>query len=142
MLCLKYIKIVMVNFHCSLQTIKQWLYNLVKTILRRFRWAFLLAGFVALAMAGISWTLETSSNYWFWHRYCNFTHTLSSISLFLCILWLMFALLKWLQLLACYNIHIFFLLPLFKSKYCRWCWESATGKWKLWTYSSGFISKR
>ncbi|XP_057454664.1 uncharacterized protein LOC130746140 isoform X1 [Lotus japonicus] len=71
------------NFFLSLQTIKQWLYNLVKTILRRFRWAFLLAGFVALAMAGISWTLETSSNYWFWHSFWHVTIYTSSF-FFLC----------------------------------------------------------
>ena len=69
----------MVNFHCSLTTIKEWLYNLVKTLLRQFRWGFALAGFVALAMAAISWKLETSVNYWFWHRYYDIT-TLSSIS--------------------------------------------------------------
>jgi len=73
------------NFHCSLQTIKQWFCNLVKTLLRRFRWGFLLAGFIALAMAGLSWTLETSANYWFWHRYYN-TTTLSTIILFFCLL--------------------------------------------------------
>lgn len=59
------------NIHCSFQTVKQWLCNLVKTLLRRFRWGFLVVGFIALAMAGLSWTLETSANYWFWHRYCT-----------------------------------------------------------------------
>ena len=29
----------------------------------------MLAGFVALAMAAISWKLETSESYWIWHRY-------------------------------------------------------------------------
>jgi len=57
------------NFHCSFQTIKRWLYNLVKTLLRRYHLAFAFAGFTALAMAAISWTLETSESYWFWHRY-------------------------------------------------------------------------
>jgi len=114
------------EFPRSLLAIKQWFYNLVKTLLRRFRWGFILAGFAALIMAGVSWTLETSDTYWIWHRYYN-KLLLSLLSLvFLCLLRLtFFALLKWLQLLACYNIHIFFLLPLFKSKYC-WCWESAT----------------
>ena len=135
-MCLK------MNFLCSLQTIKQWFCNLVKTLLRRFRWGFLLVGFITLAMAGLSWTLETSANYWFWHRYYIST-TLSTFSLFLCLLLVSsFALLKWLQLLACYNIYIFILLPLLKSKHC-WCWRFIiTLKWKLCTDSSGFISKR
>ncbi|KAI3749519.1 hypothetical protein L2E82_20133 [Cichorium intybus] len=36
------------------QTIKGWIHNLLKTFLRRFRWFFVLAGFVGLAMAAIS----------------------------------------------------------------------------------------
>ncbi|XP_061341278.1 uncharacterized protein LOC133287643 [Gastrolobium bilobum] len=67
----------------SLETIKQWLYNLVKTLLRRFRWGFLLAGFVALAMAATSWTLETSENYWIWHSFWHITIYTSSF-FFLC----------------------------------------------------------
>lgn len=68
------------NFHCSFQTIKRWIYNLAKTLLRRYHWAFALAGFLALAMAAISWTLETSETYWFWHRYYKIT-TILFISL-------------------------------------------------------------
>ncbi|KVH89087.1 EGF-like, conserved site-containing protein [Cynara cardunculus var. scolymus] len=34
---------------------------------RRFRWFFVLAGFIALAMAAISWSLESTESYWFWH---------------------------------------------------------------------------
>jgi hypothetical protein len=107
------------EFPRSLLSIKQWFYNLVKTLLRRFRWGFLLAGFAALIMAGASWMLETSDTYWIWHRYYD-KLLLSLLSLlFLCILRLtFFALLKWLQFLARYNIHIIFLLPLLKSKYC------------------------
>ncbi|XP_028769314.1 uncharacterized protein LOC114726778 [Neltuma alba] len=67
----------------SLETIKQRLYNLMKTLLRRFRWGFLLAGFVALAMAGISWKLETSPTYWFWHSMWHITIYTSSF-FFLC----------------------------------------------------------
>ena len=125
-LCLNINKrVLMMNFHCSLQTIKQWLINLVKTLLRRYNLAFALAGFAALAMAAISWTLETSENYWFWHRYyhstyplCVCAHARACFSLFLSSLSHVCLLLKCLQLLAYYNIHIFFLLPLFKSKYC------------------------
>ncbi|XP_028770376.1 uncharacterized protein LOC114727797 isoform X2 [Neltuma alba] len=71
------------NFRQSLQAIKQWLYNLVKTLLRRFRWGFVLAGFAALAMAATSWTLETSETYWFWHSWWHITIYTSSF-FFLC----------------------------------------------------------
>ncbi|KAK7292702.1 hypothetical protein RJT34_15554 [Clitoria ternatea] len=71
------------SFLQSLQTIKQWFCNLFKTLLRRFRWGFLLIGFVALAMAATSWTLETSSNYWFWHSFWHVTIYTSSF-FFLC----------------------------------------------------------
>ncbi|XP_061361226.1 uncharacterized protein LOC133305107 [Gastrolobium bilobum] len=72
-----------VNFSHSLQSIKRWLRNVVDTLLRRYRWAFALAGFVALAMAAISWTLETSENYWFWHSCWHITIYTSSF-FFLC----------------------------------------------------------
>ncbi|XP_058223341.1 uncharacterized protein LOC131333047 isoform X1 [Rhododendron vialii] len=49
------------------QAVKGWLHNLVKTLLKRFHWGFVVAGFVALAMAVISWKLETSESYWIWH---------------------------------------------------------------------------
>ncbi|XP_020216622.1 uncharacterized protein LOC109800257 [Cajanus cajan] len=71
------------SFLQSLQTIKQWFCNLVKTLLRRFRWGFLLVGFITLAMAGMSWTFETSANYWFWHSFWHVTIYTSSF-LFLC----------------------------------------------------------
>ncbi|XP_040866697.1 uncharacterized protein [Glycine max] len=71
------------SFLQSLQTIKQWFCNLVKTLLRRFRWGFLLVGFITLAMAGLSWTLETSANYWFWHSFWHVTIYTSSF-FFLC----------------------------------------------------------
>ncbi|RDX60124.1 Transmembrane protein 8B, partial [Mucuna pruriens] len=67
----------------SMETIKQWFCNLVKTLLRRFRWGFLLVGFIALVMAGLSWTLETSANYWFWHSFWHVTIYTSSF-FFLC----------------------------------------------------------
>ncbi|KAI3818556.1 hypothetical protein L1987_12366 [Smallanthus sonchifolius] len=49
------------------QTIKDWCRNLIKTIVKRFRWFFVVAGFAALAMAAISWNLESTDSYWFWH---------------------------------------------------------------------------
>ncbi|KAI3719465.1 hypothetical protein L6452_20364 [Arctium lappa] len=65
------------------QTIKQWCRNLIKTVLKRFRWFFVLAGFVALAMAAISWNLESTNSYWFWHSMWHVSIYISSF-LFLC----------------------------------------------------------
>lgn len=56
-------------FYYRWETIGAQLSTLVKTLLRRFRWGFVLAGFSALAMAAISWKLESSESYWIWHRY-------------------------------------------------------------------------
>ncbi|XP_068489301.1 uncharacterized protein [Phaseolus vulgaris] len=71
------------NFSHCFQAIKRWLYNLVKTLLRRYHLAFAFAGFTALAMAAISWTLETSESYWFWHSIWHITIYTSSF-FFLC----------------------------------------------------------
>ncbi|QCE02720.1 hypothetical protein DEO72_LG8g735 [Vigna unguiculata] len=71
------------SFLQSMQTMKQWFCNLVKTLLRRFRWGFMVVGFIALAMAGLSWTLETSATYWFWHSFWHVTIYTSSF-FFLC----------------------------------------------------------
>ncbi|TXG62909.1 hypothetical protein EZV62_009903 [Acer yangbiense] len=65
------------------QTLIQWLHKLFKTILRRFRWGFMLAGFTALAMAGMSWKLESSETYWIWHSVWHVTIYTSSF-FFLC----------------------------------------------------------
>lgn len=65
------------------ETIGAQLSNLVKTLLRRFRWGFVLAGFSALAMAAISWKLESSESYWIWHSLWHVTIYTSSF-LFLC----------------------------------------------------------
>ncbi|PNY08608.1 transmembrane protein [Trifolium pratense] len=67
----------------SLLTIKLWFYNLVKTLLRRFHWGLILAGFAALFMAGVSWMLETSDSYWIWHSFWHATIYTSSF-FFLC----------------------------------------------------------
>ncbi|KVH97261.1 Protein of unknown function DUF3522 [Cynara cardunculus var. scolymus] len=64
-------------------TIKQWCRNLIKTVLKRFRWFFVLTGFVALAMAAISWHLESTNSYWFWHSIWHVSIYISSF-LFLC----------------------------------------------------------
>ncbi|KAI3843155.1 hypothetical protein MKX03_008546 [Papaver bracteatum] len=49
------------------QNIKSWLLNLMKTLRDRFRWVFVILGFLALALAGISWKVVNSKNYWIWH---------------------------------------------------------------------------
>ncbi|KAK9280360.1 hypothetical protein L1049_014049 [Liquidambar formosana] len=71
------------NINYSWRTIEGWLRNLIKTLLRRFRWGFVLAGFTALAMAAISWKLETSESYWIWHSMWHVSIYTSSF-LFLC----------------------------------------------------------
>ncbi|XP_027772060.1 uncharacterized protein LOC107002631 isoform X2 [Solanum pennellii] len=65
------------------ETVKAWIHNFIRSLLKRFRWRFLLAGFTALAMAAISWKLETSQNYWIWHSAWHVSIYTSSF-LFLC----------------------------------------------------------
>ncbi|KAE9445563.1 hypothetical protein C3L33_22540, partial [Rhododendron williamsianum] len=71
------------NIHDRWQAVKTWLRNLIKMLLKRFRWGFVLAGFTVLAMAAISWTLESSENYWVWHSLWHVSIYTSSF-LFLC----------------------------------------------------------
>ncbi|CAL9007298.1 unnamed protein product [Prunus brigantina] len=71
------------NMHERLQAVRGWLKNLFKTIVRRFRWGFILAGVTALAMAVISWILESSESYWVWHSIWHITIYTSSF-FFLC----------------------------------------------------------
>ncbi|XP_052193210.1 uncharacterized protein LOC127801820 isoform X2 [Diospyros lotus] len=71
------------NILDRLQAMQGWLLNLITMLLRRFRWGFVLAGFTALAMAAISWTLESSESYWVWHSLWHVTIYTSSF-LFLC----------------------------------------------------------
>ncbi|XP_004492771.1 uncharacterized protein [Cicer arietinum] len=71
------------DFSHSLQVIKRWLCNLIATLLRRYYWPFALAGFSALAMAILCWTLETSETYWFWHSFWHITIYTSSF-FFIC----------------------------------------------------------
>ncbi|XP_004308356.1 PREDICTED: uncharacterized protein LOC101311331 [Fragaria vesca subsp. vesca] len=65
------------------QGVRGWLKNLIKTIFRRFRWGFVLAGLITLAMAAISWTLESTETYWIWHSLWHVTIYTSSF-FFLC----------------------------------------------------------
>ncbi|VFR00051.1 unnamed protein product [Cuscuta campestris] len=55
MLCLSSSTQVCLNLIYSWEGIKTWIQNLIKTILKRFYCVFLLFGFIALAMAAISW---------------------------------------------------------------------------------------
>ncbi|KAB1215624.1 hypothetical protein CJ030_MR4G001674 [Morella rubra] len=71
------------NVTHSWQNFKGWVQNLIQTLFRRFRWGFLLAGFATLAMAAISWKLETSESYWIWHSVWHVTIYTSSL-FFLC----------------------------------------------------------
>ncbi|GFZ16925.1 transmembrane protein-like protein [Actinidia rufa] len=65
------------------QAIKLWIQNVVKILVKRFRWGFVLAAFTVLAVAAISWTLESSESYWIWHSVWHVTIYASSF-LFLC----------------------------------------------------------
>ncbi|KAL3536800.1 hypothetical protein ACH5RR_000166 [Cinchona calisaya] len=81
------------SFSCSIQfqlnlihrwqSIREWVRNLIHTLLKRFRWAFVIAGFAALTMAAISWKLEKSDTYWIWHSIWHVCIYTSSF-LFIC----------------------------------------------------------
>eukprot|EP00268_Persea_americana_P061866 TRINITY_DN7871_c0_g2_i2.p1 TRINITY_DN7871_c0_g2~~TRINITY_DN7871_c0_g2_i2.p1 ORF type:complete len:197 (-),score=13.93 TRINITY_DN7871_c0_g2_i2:552-1142(-) len=65
------------------KTLKKWFRNLMKILHKRFRWHFIILGFIALAAAGICWKLETSQSYWIWHSLWHISIYTSSF-LFLC----------------------------------------------------------
>lgn len=65
------------------ESMRAWGHNLLKTLYRRYRWGFMMAGFTALAMAAISWNLETTETYWIWHSIWHLTIYMSSF-FFLC----------------------------------------------------------
>lgn len=112
---------------------RNWFHNLINTLRRRFRWLYLLSGFVALAAAAISWKLETNQSYWIWHRYdvlvtspffvCMFIgfcnpnrsmHTNIHIFIHRFFLW---------QLMAHHNIHVVLFLSMFN------CFEEHWWRW-------------
>ncbi|CAA0820756.1 transmembrane protein-related [Striga hermonthica] len=71
------------NLHHRWEITKGWVRDIIKTIVKRFRWGFLIAGFAALAMAAVSWTMESTESYWIWHSLWHiFVYT--SSFLFLC----------------------------------------------------------
>ncbi|XP_057977533.1 uncharacterized protein LOC131164404 isoform X2 [Malania oleifera] len=49
------------------QNIQVWLLNIMRTLYQRFHWGYVFMGSVALSMAAISWTLESTQSYWIWH---------------------------------------------------------------------------
>lgn len=65
------------------EAIKVWIRNFIKLLIKRFRWWILLVAFAALAMAAISWTMESYKNYWIWHSLWHVSIYTSSF-LFLC----------------------------------------------------------
>ncbi|XP_038982658.1 uncharacterized protein LOC120110856 isoform X1 [Phoenix dactylifera] len=65
------------------QNIKSWFWNLMRTLQKRFRWRFILLGFMALALAATSWKMETNESYWIWHSLWHITIYTSSF-FFLC----------------------------------------------------------
>ncbi|KMT20440.1 hypothetical protein BVRB_1g004340 [Beta vulgaris subsp. vulgaris] len=67
----------------SWHNIRTSLHNCLKMLLKRFRLGLLLAGFVALTMAAVSWKLETYQSYWIWHSLWHVSIYTSSF-LFLC----------------------------------------------------------
>ncbi|OEL28710.1 hypothetical protein BAE44_0010271 [Dichanthelium oligosanthes] len=54
---------------CSWPNFGILLRNTLEMLNKRFRWIFLLLGFITLSFAATSWKLESNSNYWIWHRY-------------------------------------------------------------------------
>ena len=43
-------------------------WNTLEMLNKRFRWLYLLFGFLTLSFAAVSWKLESNSSYWIWHR--------------------------------------------------------------------------
>ncbi|CAL4933803.1 unnamed protein product [Urochloa decumbens] len=57
--------------------------NTLEVLNKRFRWIFLLLGFITLSFAAMSWKLESNGNYWIWHSMWHITIYTSSF-FFLC----------------------------------------------------------
>lgn len=66
--------------HCRRQ-VPVW--ALVQSVVRRYRWPYLLAGAAALGVAKLNWWFETAESYWVWHSlwHCSIY---GSAFLFLC----------------------------------------------------------
>ncbi|XP_031482282.1 uncharacterized protein LOC116252268 isoform X3 [Nymphaea colorata] len=63
--------------------LKQWVFGMIGTLRRRFRWRFLFTGFFLLSMAAVCWNLETSQSYWIFHSLWHIS-IYSSSFFFLC----------------------------------------------------------
>ncbi|GJN20757.1 hypothetical protein PR202_gb08174 [Eleusine coracana subsp. coracana] len=51
--------------------------NTLEMLNKRFRWLYLVLGFIALSFAATSWKLESNSTYWIWHRCFFFSFSCS-----------------------------------------------------------------
>ncbi|PIA49268.1 hypothetical protein AQUCO_01300252v1 [Aquilegia coerulea] len=71
------------NFTDRLHSIKDRLFNFIKTLRSRFRWGYILLGVVTISLAGLSWKMETDKTYWIWHSLWHVTIYTSSF-FFLC----------------------------------------------------------
>ncbi|KAM3401939.1 hypothetical protein ACQJBY_006103 [Aegilops geniculata] len=58
-------------------------WNTLEMLNKRFRWLYLLFGFITLSFAALSWKLESNSSYWIWHSMWHITIYTSSF-FFLC----------------------------------------------------------
>ncbi|CAM0956930.1 unnamed protein product [Alopecurus aequalis] len=58
-------------------------WNTLEMLNKRFRWLYLLFGFITLSFAAVSWKLESNSSYWIWHSLWHITIYTSSF-FFLC----------------------------------------------------------
>ncbi|KAF3328241.1 transmembrane protein [Carex littledalei] len=76
-----------INFQFHLlnrwEDVRSMLLDLLEAFKKRFRWEFLVLGFVFLAFAGTSWKLESNRVYWIWHSLWHITIYTSSF-FFLC----------------------------------------------------------
>lgn len=52
----------------SWPNLRSLFWNSLDLLNKRFRWFYLLLGFITLAFAGTSWKLESNRSYWVWHR--------------------------------------------------------------------------
>lgn len=84
---------------------------MIKTLIKRFHWGFVIAGLAALAMAAVSWKMESTQSYWIWHRYVR----VPSPSFFPLPLSCMVQ--NRVQFVAHIYILVFLPLPLLESKY-------------------------
>ncbi|KAL6494003.1 hypothetical protein OROGR_031912 [Orobanche gracilis] len=72
------------NIYHRWEITKGWIRSIIKTIILRFKWGFILAGCLALAVAAVSWKMESTESYWIWHRSLWHIFIYTSSFLFLC----------------------------------------------------------